>query len=440
MKTTPILTALAIFASSTAMAAAGPTTVTPQTATLYQNLTKQPAVTKALANIKADDDWALAEMKTINAIPAPPFKEQARAAHLLTRFKELGLKDAYIDKEGNVLGVYKGANPNGPLLVVSAHIDTVFPEGTDVVVKERDGKLHAPGIGDNTRGIVTLLAVIKAVHENKIKTAGSVMFAANVGEEGEGDLRGVKAIFRDHANIAGFISIDSGDLENDVINQATGSHRYEAIFTGPGGHSFAAFGKVPSAIHAMGRAIAKIADLQTPADPKTTFTVGVVTGGASINSIAGEARMKLDMRSNGKEELLAVEKEAMAAIHAAVDEENRRWNTQAKIAVELKPLGVRPAGLVPADSLIVQAAAASLNALGMSLKALSAASTDSNVGISLGIPSLTIGKGGISGAGHSLTEWYEHKDAYKGAQNALLLMLGLVGMDGAGKPLLEARK
>jgi acetylornithine deacetylase/succinyl-diaminopimelate desuccinylase-like protein len=459
------MAAVAGFVSSAAMAApVDPvTTVTPKVATIYQNLLKQPAMTKALADIKADDARAFAELKTITEIPSPPFKEDVKAAHILTRFKELGLQDAYIDKEGNVIGVQKGTNPNGPLLVMSAHIDTVFPEGTDVTIKERDGKFYAPGIGDNARGVATLLALIKAFNENKIKTVGHIMFTANVGEEGEGDLRGVKAIFRDHTNIAGFISIDSGNLETGVVNQATGSHRYEMIFTGPGGHSFGAFGQVPSAIHAMGRAISKIADLQVPEKPKTTFTVGTVTGGTSVNAIAGEARMKLDMRSNDMQALLALKEEAFAAVHAAVNEENRRWNTKAKITVKVKlvrvrpagsipeaerppgipgrrPIKVRPAGITPADSLIVQAEAASLNALGLTLKALRAFSTDSNIGLSLGIPSLTIGKGGVTGAAHSLGEWYEHKDAYMAAQNALLLMVGMVGMDGVSQPLLEARK
>ncbi|MGL4667167.1 MAG: M20/M25/M40 family metallo-hydrolase [Saezia sp.] len=413
-------------------------TVTPQVGGAYENMLKQPAINKALADLKADDARALAELKTITVIPAPPFKEAERAAYVLNRFKELGLKDAYIDKEGNVIGLRPGSAKGGPMLVLAAHLDTVFPAGTDLTIKERDGKLFAPGISDNTRGVATLLSVIKAVNENELKTVGDIMFVANVGEEGEGDLRGVKALFRDHKNIAGFISIDSGSLEN-VINQATGSHRYEVIFTGPGGHSFGAFGKVPSAIHAMGRAIAKIGDMQVPADPRTTFTVGTVTGGTSVNSIAGEARMKLDLRSNDMAALLDMEKKAIAAINAGVEEENARWQSEGKITVELKPIGDRPAGTTAADSLIMQAEAASLQALGMDVKKLVAASTDSNVAMSLGVPSLTIAKGGQAGGAHALEEWYMHKDAYMAAQNALLLTMGLVGMEGVSEPLLKPR-
>lgn len=438
LHTKKMLAALAVGSLIMSAALAEVVIITPKVGDIYENILKQPAITKTLVDLKADDSRALAELKTITEIPAPPFKEETRAAYVLERFKELGLKDAYIDKEGNVIGLRQGSTKGGPLLVLSAHTDTVFPAGTDVTVKERDGKLFAPGISDNSRGVTTLLAILKAMNENELKTVGDVMFVANVGEEGEGDLRGVKALFRDHKNIAGFISIDSGSLES-VINQATGSHRYEVIFTGPGGHSFGAFGKIPSAIHAMGRAISKIGDMQVPTEPKTTFTVGTVTGGTSVNAIAGEARMKLDLRSNDMNALLDMEKKAIAAINAAVDEENARWQSESKITVELKPIGDRPAGTTSADSLITQAEAASLKALGIELKSLTAASTDSNVPMSLGIPSLTIAKGGVAGGAHSLEEWYIHKDAWVAAQNALLLTMGLVGMEGVSEPLLEPR-
>lgn len=413
--------------------------ITPEVKAIYQNILKQATIQKTLADIKTDDAWALKELKTITEIPAPPFKEEKRAAYLLKRFQELGLKDAYQDKEGNVIGRRPGTANTGPVLVLSAHIDTVFPEGTDVTVKERDGKFFAPGIGDDSRGLTTLLAVLKTMNENDIKTVGDVMFVADVGEEGEGDLRGIKAFFRDHHNIAGFISIDNENIE-EVINVATGSHRYEVIFTGPGGHSFIDFGKIPSATHAMGRAINEIADFQVPADPTTTFTVGTVHGGTGVNSIAAEARMKLDLRSNDMTSLLELEKKAVDAIHAAVAEENARWQSKSKITVELKPIGDRPAGSTPADSLMVQAEAAALEALGLKVKKLAAGSTDGNVPMSLGIPSLTVGFGGQSGGVHSLEEWYIHKDAWLGAQNTFLLMLGLVGLEGVSEPLLKAHK
>src|SRR3954469_2053496 len=246
-----------------------------------------PKVMKALDDIKADDARALAEQKRITEIPAPPYKEKVRAEYYLKRFVELGFKDASIDAEGNVIALRKGSG-GGPKLVVSAHLDTVFPEGTDVTVKEKDGIILAPGIGDDSRGLEALLSLIQAMNANQIATVGDVMFVGTVGEEELGNLRGVKALFRDHDDIDGFISIDGLGITR-IVNQATGSHRYEMIFRGPGGHSFQEFG-LPSATHAMGRAIAKISDLQTPSDPKTTFTVGTVSGGTSVNAIAGEAR------------------------------------------------------------------------------------------------------------------------------------------------------
>src|SRR5712671_3540806 len=256
----------------------------------YQAILANPRVIKTLEDIKADDDTAFAEQKRITEIPAPPYKEKVRAEYYLKRFQELGFKDAAIDSEGNVIGLRKGSGGGRPKLVVSAHLDTVFPEGTDVTVKEKDGVILAPGIGDDSRGLAALLSLIKSINANDIATVGDVMFVGTVGEEELGNLRGVKALFRDHADIDGFISIDGLGITR-VVNQATGSHRYEMIFRGPGGHSFQEFG-LPSAIHAMGRAVAKIAELQTPTEPKTTFTVGTVGGGTSVNAIAGEARMR----------------------------------------------------------------------------------------------------------------------------------------------------
>jgi acetylornithine deacetylase/succinyl-diaminopimelate desuccinylase-like protein len=309
-----------------------------------------PKVIKTLDDIKADDDRALAEQKRITEIPAPPYKEKVRAEYYLKRFWELGFKDASIDAEGNVIALRKGSG-GGPKLVVSAHLDTVFPEGTDVTVKEKDGVILAPGIGDDSRGLAALLSLIQAMNANQIATVGDVLFVGTVGEEELGNLRGVKARFRDHADIDGFISIDGLGITR-IVNQATGSHRYEMIFRGPGGHSFQEFG-LPSAIHAMGRAIAKISELQTPKEPKTTFTVGTVSGGTSVNAIAAEARMAVDMRSDSTEELLKLEARLLDLVKDAVREENARWNSD-KLAVEIKLIGDRPAGVVALDSPIVQ--------------------------------------------------------------------------------------
>jgi tripeptide aminopeptidase len=401
-------------------------------------LLADPKVIKALDDIKADDATAFAEQKRITEIPAPPYKEKVRAEYYLKRMQELGFKDAAIDSEGNVIALRKGSGGGRPKLVVSAHLDTVFPEGTDVTVKESDGVARAPGIGDDSRGLAALLSLIKAMNANGIATVGDVMFVGTVGEEELGNLRGVEALFHDHADIDGFISIDGLGITR-VVNQATGSHRYEMTFKGPGGHSFQEFG-LPSAIHAMGRAIARIADLQTPSDPKTTFTVGTVSGGTSVNAIAAEARMAVDMRSNSTEELLKLEARLLDQVKQAATEENARW-TSDKLTVDIKLIGDRPAGQVAMDSPIVQATQRAVAAISRGPRVTFAgSSTDSNLAMSLGIPAVTIGGGGEGGNWHSRNEWYRPVDAYLGPQNALLTILMLAGLDGVAKPALAVRQ
>jgi tripeptide aminopeptidase len=404
----------------------------------YQAILSNPKVVKAIGDIKADDDGALAEQKRITEIPAPPYKEKVRAEYFLKRMQELGFKDASIDTEGNVVALRKGNGGGRPKLVVSAHLDTVFPEGTDVTVKEKDGVILAPGIGDDSRGLAALLSLIKSINANEIATVGDIMFVGTVGEEELGNLRGVKALFRDHTDIDGFISIDGLGITR-VVNQGTGSHRYEMIFRGPGGHSFQEFG-LPSAIHAMGRAIAKIADLQPPSDPKTTFTVGTVSGGTSVNAIASEARMAVDMRSNSTDELLKLEATLLDLVKQAVAEENARWKSD-KLSVEIKLIGDRPAGIVELDSPIVQATRRAVTTItGAPRVTFAGSSTDSNLAMSMGIPAVTIGGGGEGGNWHSRNEWYRPVDAWYGPQNALLTILMLTGLDGVTRPALPVRQ
>src|SRR5215211_3508124 len=405
---------------------------------VFQAIVSHPKVIKTLDDIKADDARALEEQKRITEIPAPPYKEKIRAEYFLKRMQELGFRDASIDSEGNVIALRKGTAGGRPKLVVSAHLDTVFPEGTDVTVKENDGAILAPGIGDDSRGLAALLSMIKAMNENGIATVGDLLLVGTVGEEELGNLRGVKALFRDHADIDGFISIDGLGITR-VVNQATGSHRYEMIFKGPGGHSFQEFG-LPSAIHAMGRAIAKISELQPPSDPKTTFTVGTVGGGTSVNAIAGEAKMAVDMRSNSTDELLKLEARLLDLVKQAVAEENARWKSD-KMTVEAKLIGDRPAGIVAMDSPIVQATQRTVSAVTRGPRpTFAGSSTDSNIAMSLGIPAVTIGGGGEGGNWHSRNEWYKPVNAWYGPQNALLTVLILTGLEGVTKPALPVRK
>jgi len=395
-------------------------------------------VKATLESIKADDAATFAEQKRITEIAAPPYKEKVRAEYYLKRMQELGFKDASIDAEGNVIALRRGTGGGRPKLAIAAHLDTVFPEGTDVTVKEKDGVVTGPGIGDDARGLVALLSIIKAMNTNGLATVGDILFVGDVGEEELGNLRGMKALFRDHTDIDGFISIDGLGIDR-VVNQATGSHRYEMIFKGPGGHSFQEFG-LPSAIHAMGRAIAMIADLQTPSDPRTTFTVGTVSGGTSVNAIAAEARMAVDMRSNSTDELLKLEAKLLDLVKQAVRDENARWKTD-KLTVEIKLIGDRPAGMVAADSPVVVVAQKSVAAVAPGQKvSLAGSSTDSNQPMSLGIPAVTIGGGGEGGNWHSRNEWYKPVDAWLGPQRALLTVLMLQGLDGVSQPTLAVRQ
>ena len=412
-----------------------PTQVRPAVDQAYTQLLAAPGFKQLLDAVQADHERSIEDLKMLTEIEAPPFKEQKRAEAFLARLKALGLTDARIDSEGNVIGLRKGTG-NGPKLMISAHLDTVFPAGTDVKVKERDGKLYAPGISDDTRGLAVLLSWLKVLNDNKIQTVGDLLFVGNVGEEELGNLRGMKAIFRDHLDIDGMVGVEPAP-DGNVLVLGTASHRYEVTFKGPGGHSYAAFGQVPSAIHGMGRAIAKIADIKTPSFPKTTFTVGTVGGGTSVNTIAPDARMAVDIRSDDMGALLDTEKKVLAAIDEAVVEENKRWSVTT-LSVSSKLIGDRPGGRTGSDSVIVEAAVRSNAAFGHKTQ-LSGASTDANVPMSLGIPAIIIGGGGKTGGFHALSEWIDVTEGWKGAQNALVTVLGLVGVQGVSEPLLAKR-
>ncbi len=394
-----------------------------------------PRVQDALERILQREARTIEEQLAITEIPAPPFMEQRRAEDYLQRMRAYGLDDAYIDSIGNVVALRSGTG-DGPTLLITAHLDTVFPETVDTTVVLRDGRYYAPGIGDDTRGLAVLLSVIEVLNQSGIETVGDIIFGANVGEEGRGDLRGVKALFRDLDDVDGFISVDGVRL-NRITAGGTGSRRFEFIFRGPGGHSFGAFG-LPSAIHAMGRAIAHIAELQTPRFPKTTFTVGTVAGGTSVNSIAADAVFAIDMRSNSADSLALFEQSAKEAALRAVEEENARWDSDA-ISVEFALIGDRPVGSTSVDSPVVQVASLAYAELGVEISGVGISSTDSNVPMSLGIPAITISGGGDGGGAHSPDEWFEPVDSHLGPQAVLLNILTLAGIAGVSEPTLLER-
>ena len=386
------------------------------------DLLSDPTVRAAMEAARRNEPQMLDLQVRVCEIPAPPFHEEARGRELARLFTELGLKDVRTDKAGNVIGIRPGkaAHPN---LVFSAHLDTVFPEGTDVKVTREGDLMKAPGIGDDCRGLAVMLGVIRALNDAHVETPGTITFVADVGEEGLGDLRGMKSLFYDSlkGQIDKFISVDGIGL--GITHIGVGSNRYKVTFKGPGGHSYGAFG-MANPIQAMGRAIAKIDAIQVPTQPKTTFNVGRVGGGTSINAIPFEAWMEVDMRSADPAALKEVDTKFNAAIKEAVAEENARWNNRSPVTASAELVGVRPAGQTPKDSPIVQTALAVSRAMQID-EVLREGSTDSNVPMNLGIPAITISGGGSGSGAHSLNETFNAKDSWRGTQRALLLALAL---------------
>lgn len=385
---------------------------------------KNPRVAAALASIRADNAWTLDQQASICEIPAPPFKEAVRAAEYKRRFEALGIKDVRIDAEGNVIATRPGKG-KGPTVMIAGHLDTVFPEGTDVKVTRQGSVMKGPGIGDDCRGLAVLLQVAKSLEMARVETMGTIYFVGNVGEEGPGDLRGVKHLFRTEfpGKIDYFISVDGTGL--GITSRAVGSHRYRVAFKGPGGHSYGAFG-IPNPIHAMGRAISRISDLQVPTSPKTTFNVGIVSGGTSVNSISAEGIMEVDMRSESAAELDKIDAMISTAIQASLAEENARWpGTRGRLTVSVDTIGVRPTGSQADDAVIVRTAVEAGKWLGFS-EPTSASSTDANLPISMGIPAITIDGGGQGRGAHSLAEEYDDTDkGYLGPQWAALIVTAL---------------
>jgi acetylornithine deacetylase/succinyl-diaminopimelate desuccinylase-like protein len=384
---------------------------------------KDPAVKAALDAVKANEPQTIEEQIRFCQIPAPSFKEETRGKELERVFQQIGLQNVRVDKAGNVLGEFRGTAPH-PHAVIAAHLDTVFPEGTDVRVKREGSVLRGPGIGDDCRGLAVLVSVARELKKANVRPKGTITFVANVGEEGLGDLRGVKQLFRETLKdqIDSFVSIDGTGVH--VTNVAVGSHRYRVTFKGPGGHSFGAFG-LANPIGAMGRAIAKIEEMQVPKQPKTTFNVGRVGGGTSVNSIPFEGWMEVDMRSSDPASLAAVDATFQKAVDAAVAEENQRWGAAKTVTVVKELVGDRPAGSTPENSAIVRSGLAAATVLGFSAN-LGEGSTDSNMPMSMKIPAITIGGGGRGRDAHALTESFDTTDSWMGTQHALLLVVSLV--------------
>jgi tripeptide aminopeptidase len=389
-----------------------------------------PSVQQMLAMLQGDNAWTLSQQKTICEIPAPPFKETARGEEYRRRFEALGLQRVRVDAVGNVLGERPGTG-RGPTIVLAGHLDTVFPESTDVRVRESDGRLSGPGIGDNCRGLAVVLAVARAYQRVNPRHDARIVFVGNVGEEGPGNLRGVRHLLESElkGQIDYFVAVDGAGT--NVVSRAVGSNRYRVTYKGPGGHSYGAFG-IPNPVHALGRAIAAIAEIQVPATPRTTFNVGVIQGGTSVNSIAFEASFDVDMRSESADALRTLDTQVRRAVQVALDEENARWPGQraerARIAVEIDTIGIRPTGAQSDTARIVRVAVQAARTLGFTANT-GASSTDANLPISVGIPAISIDGGGRAQGAHSLTEWYEDgPSGWLGPQWAALIVATLAGV------------
>ena len=385
-------------------------------------LMNDSAVKAAFEAARRNEPSMIDQQIHVCEIPAPPFHEDVRGRELKRLFEGLGLRDVRIDKAGNVAGVRPGKSAH-PNLVLAAHLDTVFPEGTDVKVKREGTVLKAPGIGDDCRGLAVLLGTIRALNDAHVETPGTITFVADVGEEGLGDLRGMKELFGTtlRGQIDKFVSIDGLGL--GITDIGVGSNRYRVTFKGPGGHSYGSFG-MANPIQAMGRAIAKIDAFEVPADPKTTFNVGRIGGGTSVNAIPFDCWMEVDMRSADPASLKALDDKFHAALKQAVAEENARWKKPGQISVSAELVGLRPAGKTPEDSAIVKTALAVSSAMGLR-ETLHEGSTDSNVPMSMGIPAITISGGGSGSGAHSLNETFDTKDSVTGVERAILLVVAL---------------
>lgn len=403
-------------------------------------LATDPKIQKGLKIAKDQASFAMQEQVEVCEIASPTFEEATRAKEIARRMEQYGLTDVSIDEIGNVVGVRKGTG-NGPVLVIDAHMDTVFPMGTDVKVRREGDTYYAPGIGDNTSGCRALLQLIRCFNEADIKTEGDILFVGTVGEEGNGDIRGAKFIVKGDRQVDGYIAIDSFS-EGVVVNGGVGCHRWRVSIDGKGGHSFMDFSQIPSAIHAMCHAGHLIDHLVPPSEPYTTFNIGTIKGGTSVNTIAPHCEVDIDIRSISNDELLKLEAQIFEALDAGVEEENKRWgitDPEKMLTLTKTQIGDRPAGSRDGGCPVIQCALSAQKVLGIELTQYGPSATDANAPISKNIPAACLGSGGLSEKFHTLDEYFVDRDSYKGPQLVFLAACMLVGVEGQ-KALLTAKK
>lgn len=421
MRNSALLSLAALMLASPSLAAPGP-----------EAILKTKAYAAAVHVLDRDHGRLVEEIVALTEIPAPPFKESARAAAYREMLTDAGLADVETDDEGNVMGVYRGTGPaGGPVVMIAAHLDTVFPEGTPIKVRREGTRLYAPGIGDDTRSLAVLLAYARAMKESGVRVQQDIVFVGNVGEEGPGDLRGVRYLltkgkYKDR--VKAFFSMDGTDASRIVVG-GVGSKRYRITYKGPGGHSYGAFGLV-NPMAAMSQTVVDFYNIPVPAKPKTTYAASVTGGGTSVNSIPNEVFMEFDMRSESPDELAKVEKTFLAIVQKSIEGENATRSTkEGSVTADIKLIGNRPAGQTAETQQIVRNADAIIRAKGLEPQP-SYSSTDSNMPMSLGIPAVTIGSGGQGGRAHSLDEWIdvEKSRSLQGASIGLGILLATAGL------------
>lgn len=403
-------------------------TVLPRAARPFTSfsLADQPRVRAALDWFAKNVDWINDQQVRLTEIPAPSFQEEKRAAAVTALLSDEGLV-IHSDKIGNVIGELRGSNDKECVLL-AAHLDTVFPADTDVKVRREGNRMLAPGISDNGTGLAALVAIARAMHEAKIRPQRTILFAANVGEEGEGNLRGMRALIDAYQTKLRAVIVMDGSGTDHVTTKALASRRLEVVITGPGGHSWSDFGMV-NPINALVRGAVRFINTKVPVSPRTTFNLGQVEGGTSVNSIPHEANLKVDLRSESEEELSRLESALRDCIAAGVKDEmdNARDRGKGKLEWEVNAIGSRPGGELPADSALLSSLRAADDFL-RNQSRIERSSTDANIPLSMGIDAIAIGAGGNGGGAHSLQEWYDPAGRGVGLERVLLTLLGVSGL------------
>jgi tripeptide aminopeptidase len=389
-----------------------------------------PRVARVLEILRESVNATTEEQVRITEIPAPPFQESVRAAYMKKILAAAGLR-VETDEIGNVIGEWPGTSPE--IVMLTAHLDTVFPAGTDVHVKREGGRLLAPGISDNGTGLAALVALSKAFRDAKIKTNKTILFVADVGEEGEGNLRGMRALVDSYKKRLKYVLALDGSATEYVTTAALASRRVEITITGPGGHSWSDFG-APNPIHALGRGIARFVTARVPELPRTSFNIGEIEGGTSVNSIPSSAHMKVDLRSESESELASLEGLLRDAVKVGIDEEMSAARERGMagstnlLNLKINVLGVRPAGELPENSPLLAALLAADTQLGNRSRR-ERSSTDANIPLSVGIAAISLGAGGRSGGAHTLEEWFDPAGRELGLQRVALTVLTLAGLE-----------